>query len=119
MPMWCRRPRTPQWQVWPNATACRAENRRFKSGPWLGPLILQFNRLRSLHRVKAKAAAGVIGISPTFSYSGPFFCATYQYIYELPVLGVETDEVVYATDSEPIEEERTENVPALSILQIL
>lgn len=53
-------------------------------------------------------------MSPSRSYSGPALDASYQYITERPELEEEAEDVVYATDPEPVGEERTEGTPDLS-----
>lgn len=53
-------------------------------------------------------------MSPSRSYSGPALDASYQYITERPELEEEAEDVVYATDPEPIGEERTEGRPDFS-----
>jgi hypothetical protein len=50
-------------------------------------------------------------VSAQRSYDGPPLDATYQYITERPSLDEQAEETLYATDPEPVGEERTENVP--------
>ncbi|WIV68240.1 hypothetical protein [Natrialbaceae archaeon AArc-T1-2] len=47
------------------------------------------------------------------SYSGDSLDVTYQAITERPELEEEAEDVIYATDPEPIGEERTDGVPEL------
>ncbi|MDJ1430448.1 hypothetical protein [Halostagnicola sp. A-GB9-2] len=47
------------------------------------------------------------------SYSGTSIDATYQAITERPELDKQAESVEYATDPEPVGEERTEGVPEI------
>ncbi|MDJ1431480.1 hypothetical protein [Halostagnicola sp. A-GB9-2] len=47
------------------------------------------------------------------SYDGPALDGTVQYITERPELDKEAESVVYATEPEPVGQERTEGVPEI------